>query len=146
LAPAAVRLVLDGYLEAVAEVFFPTAEVPSFPSLSFHSFSSDSSDDDPSSSKFTTSLMPLSPGVLVAVRAGSKILTEQQGDLLAVPGVGRVFAKFSSSSHTLGHRPLRCFQIRRFLPFACKFEGPGLMVNRIFCGIHGAVGVVPSRA
>ena len=98
MAPGAVRLVLDGYLEAVAEVFFPTAEVPLFPSSSFHLFSSDSSDDDPSLSTFTTSLMSLSPGVLVAVRAGSKIFTEQQGDLLAVPGVGGVFAKLSSSS------------------------------------------------
>ena len=98
MAPAAKRLVLDGYLEAGVEVFFPTAEVPSFPLSSFHSVSSDSSDDDPSSSTFTTSPMTLPPGVLVAMWAGSKILTEQQGDLLAVPGVGRVLAKLSSSS------------------------------------------------
>jgi hypothetical protein len=88
-----VRLVLDGYLEAGAEVFFATAEVPPFSSSLFHSFSSDSSDDDPSLSTSTTSPMALPPGVLVVVWAGSKILTEQRGDLLAVPGVGRVFAK-----------------------------------------------------
>jgi hypothetical protein len=93
-----VRLVLDGYLGAVAEVFLPTAEVPSFLSSSFHSVSSDSSDDDPSSSTFTISPMSLPAGVLVAVWVGSKILTEQRGDLLAVPGVGRAFAKLSSRS------------------------------------------------
>ena len=98
LALVAVRLVLDGYLEAGAEAFFPTTEVPSFPVSSFHSFSSDSLDDDPSSSTFTTSPMPLPPGVLVAVWAGSKILTEHRGDFLAVLGVGRVFAKLSSRS------------------------------------------------
>ncbi len=47
---------------------------------------------------------------------------------------------------TLGHRPLRSFQIRRFLLLARKFEGPGLMVNSIFSCVHGAVGVIPSRA
>ena len=98
MAPAAVRLVLDGYLEAGAEVFFATAEVPSFSLSLFHSFSSDSSDDDPSLSTLTTSPMALPPGVLVVVWAGSKILTEQRGELLAVPGVGRVFAKLSSRS------------------------------------------------